>query len=371
MNLNTLIEEHKLIICCGSGGVGKTTLSAALGVKACLMGKKVAVLTIDPAKRLANSLGLSKLNNDEREISTKQFAKFNLTPSGKLYALMLDSKRTFDKIIERYAPNESSKQSIFENPLYQQLSNMIAGSQEYMAMERVYDLYQQKKYDLLILDTPPTRHALDFLEAPQKMTQLVGDSLLKWFLKPSLFVGRSSLKFLERGAKRIFGTFDKVIGFEFMQDLSMMLISAAGLLEGFGERAKEVQALLHHPETAFLLVTSPQPAVISEAIFFYEKLKEFELPFAGFILNRVYPDLFTKTSRQSLARKIAQWKLTQEEKEKMELLLKTYSILIDRDQSEIARLKDHISPKTPLTLIPRLENDVHDLGGLAELGEYL
>src|SRR5262245_10551474 len=288
MNLQVLLENRRLIVCCGSGGVGKTTTAAALAVKACLMGKKAVVLTIDPARRLAYSLGLSTLDNEEREIPPETFAAFKLKPKGRLFALMLDTKRTFDKIIERYAPSEESKQAILNNALYQHLSNMISGSQEYMAMEKIYDLYQKKAYDLLILDTPPTQHALDFLDAPQKMIQAVTDSMLKWFIKPSIFVGRTSLRILEKGARKILKVFDSVAGFEFLQDLSAMLISTAGLLEGFKERAREVEGVLRNPHTSFLLITSPQSMVVSEALYFHQKILEYKLPFAGFVVNRVH-----------------------------------------------------------------------------------
>lgn len=371
MNLETLIEKKRLIICCGSGGVGKTTTAAALALKATLMGKNVAVLTIDPARRLANSLGLKSLSNEEKEIPYAEFEKANLKPKGRMFALMMDSKRTFDKIIEKYAPTEDSKKAIFNNALYQHLSGMIAGSQEYMAMEKVYDLYQKEKFDLLILDTPPTQHALDFLDAPQKMTQAISDSILKWFLKPSLFLGRTSLKIIEKSTRTIFKTFDHVMGFEFMQDLSAMLISTAGLLEGFKDRAKEVNELLHNPQSAFLLVTAPQGMVVPEAIFFHEKIKEYKLPFAGFIVNRVYPKLKLKSDTEELKKKFRKNGLDEKQSNVLTDMLEKYQTLVDQDQEHLDLLEERLKKKESITLIPYLESDVHDLSGLAKIGKYL
>ncbi len=370
MNIESLIEKKKLIICCGSGGVGKTTTAAAIALKACLMGKTVAVLTIDPAKRLANSLGLETLSNEEKEIPTEEFKKMGLKPKGKLFALMLDTKRTFDKIIEKYAPSQESKESIFNNKLYQHLSGMIAGSQEYMAMEKVYELLQKNVYDLLVLDTPPTQHALDFLDAPQKMTQAVSDSILKWFLKPSIFLGRTSLKIIEKTTRTIFKSFDKVLGFEFMQDLSAMLISTAGLLEGFKERAKEVATLLHNAETAFLLVTAPQGMVVPEALFFHEKIKEYKLPFAGFIINRVHEVVEFPKNFSSFS-KLFQKELEEKTTEKIFEMFTNYDCLVKQDQKHIELLESKLKKREGLTLIPYFETDIHDLEGLAKLGEYL
>lgn len=371
MNLENLLETKKLLICCGSGGVGKTTTAAALALKACLMGKNVAVLTIDPARRLANSLGLKSLGNEEKEIPAAEFEKAGLHPKGRMFALMLDTKRTFDKIIEKYAPSEESKQSIFNNALYQHLSGMIAGSQEYMAMEKVYELYQKDKFDLLILDTPPTQHALDFLDAPQKMTQAVSDSILKWFLKPSLFLGRTSLKLLEKGTRGIFKTFHNVLGFEFMQDLSAMLISTAGLLEGFKDRAKEVNELLHHPRSSFLLVTAPQGMVVPEALFFHQKIREYKLPFAGFIVNRVYQDLNPPFSQGELERRLRDLSLNASEIQTLLAMMENYRKLIAQDRQHLELLEEKLRKKESITLIPYLDTDVHDLAGLAKIGEYL
>ncbi|MBL7685433.1 MAG: ArsA family ATPase [Deltaproteobacteria bacterium] len=371
MKLSQLLDSKRLIICCGSGGVGKTTTAAAIAVQAALQGKRAVVLTIDPARRLANSLGLSELDHEAKQIPQKSFESFDLNPKGKLFALMLDTKRTFDKIIERYSPSEESKQNILNNSLYQHLSGMIAGSQEYMAMEKVYELFQNENYDLLVLDTPPTQHALDFLDAPQKMIHAVSDSMLKWFLKPSLFVGRTSLKFLEKGMRRVLKVFDNVTGYEFLQDLSAMLISTAGLLEGFRDRAEEVSTLLKNDQTVFLLVTAPQNMVLSEALYFHEKILEYQLPFGGFIVNRVHQDQGLQGKWTALQEALKTSDLSDKQREGLSSILNSYRNLVDQDRKQLKILEERVKKKELLTLVPHLDSDVHDLGGLSELGRYL
>ncbi len=364
--LHGLLERKKVLICCGSGGVGKTTTSAALALYAASMGYKTIVLTIDPAKRLANSLGIQKIDFQEKEIPKAELRRAGIEPKAPLFAMMLDTKRTFDDLILKYAPNEEKAQSILQNKLYQHLSNMIAGSQEYMAMEKLYEVVQERDYDLVVLDTPPSRHALDFLDAPTKMSAMVGDSVMKWFLKPSLFVSKSSLQLLDRSVKRVFKTFDKVAGFEFLQDLSQMLVSVSGLLEGFQDRAQKVELLLHDKDTGFLLVAAPQPIPLREAEYFYRKIQDNALPFAGFIFNRV--QLMPETGKplpEGLKAK------TRSEYQEMAYLFKS---LAQRDEAEIEAFQSRMEFSRHgfvFKIMPQLERDIHDLEGLYELGQKL
>lgn len=364
--LHGLLERKKVLICCGSGGVGKTTTSAALALYASSLGYKTIVLTIDPAKRLANSLGIQKIDFQEKEIPKAELKRAGIAAKAPLFAMMLDTKRTFDDLILKYAPSEEKAQSILQNKLYQHLSNMIAGSQEYMAMEKLYEVVQERDYDLVVLDTPPSRHALDFLDAPGKMSAMVGDSVMKWFLKPSLFVSKNSLQLLDRSVKRVFKTFDKVAGFEFLQDLSQMLVSVSGLLEGFQERAQKVELLLHDKDTGFLLVAAPQPIPLREAEYFYRKIQDSSLPFAGFIFNRV--QLMPETGKAIPANLKSK---TRSEYQEMVYLFKS---LAHRDEVEIEdfqRRMDFSRHGFVFKIMPQLERDVHDLGGLYELGQNL
>jgi len=365
-SFSELLKEKKIIICCGSGGVGKTTTSASIALRAACQGYKTIVLTIDPAKRLANSLGIEKIDFQEKQIPKAELKKNGIEVKAPLFAMMLDTKNTFDALIRKYASDSVKAEAILENKLYNHLSNMIGGSQEYMAMEKLFEIAQERDYDLIVLDTPPSRHALDFLEAPGKMSAMVGDSIMKWFLKPGLFVSRTSLKILEKPMQRIFKTFDTVAGFEFLKDLSQLLNSVADLLAGFQERAQKVQALLHDPRTTFLLISSPQPIPLQEAEFFYKKIRENKLPFAGFIFNRVQPlpeasnelpASFKKKTRDAYAE-----------------LKKMFKNLHDRDEDELGRFAKEMDLNqlsVILKTVPQLDHDVHDLAGLRELGDQL
>jgi anion-transporting ArsA/GET3 family ATPase len=366
LSFQKLTEEKRVLICCGSGGVGKTTTAAAIALSASSRGLKTLVLTIDPAKRLANALGIKNIDYREKMLPRETLKKSGITPNAPLYAMMLDTKRTFDAIILKYASSPEQAEAILSNKLYHHLSNMIAGSQEYMAMEKLYEISQERDYDLIVLDTPPSRHALDFLDAPKKMSALVGDSVMKWFLKPSLFVSRAGLSVLDRSMKRVFRSFDKVAGFEFLQDLSAMLVTTSGLLAGFQERADKVQALLHDRQTSFILIASPQPIPLQEADYFFKKINEYSLPFSGFIFNRVQfipgdgekpPNGLTKKTRERYA--------------EVERLFKSLS---ERDQRQLKKFQK----KTGLEganyffrVLPQLEHDVHDLASLKDLGERL
>jgi len=362
----TLIEKKKVLICCGSGGVGKTTTSAALALYAATQGLKTIVLTIDPAKRLANSLGIQKIDYQEKEIPRSELKKAGIDAKAPLFAMMLDTKRTFDALIVKYAPSEEKARAILENKLYQHLSSMIAGSQEYMAMEKLYEVVEERDYDLVVLDTPPSRHALDFLDAPGKMSAMVGDSVMKWFLKPSLFVGKSSLQMLDRSVKRVFKTFDKVAGFEFLQDLSHMLVSVSGLLEGFQERAQKVELLLHDKETGFLLIAAPQPIPLREAEYFHRKIEQNSLPFAGFIFNRVE----LKPEGPSELPKTLKPKTQTEYRE----LVHLFHSLAEHDRREIEGFRERLAlthQGLVFKIMPQLEHDIHDLVGLYEVGKKL
>ncbi len=359
-----LITQKRVLICCGSGGVGKTTTSAALALFAATQGLKTLVLTIDPAKRLANSLGIEEIDYQEREISAAKLKKAGIETQAPLFAMMLDTKHTFDNLIKKYSDNPKKAEEILSNQLYRHLSNMIAGSQEYMAMEKLYEILEERDYDLVVLDTPPSRHALDFLDAPRKMKALIGDSLLKWFLKPSIFVGRASFKLLDRPMRRVFKTLDKVAGFEFLQDLSVLLISTSDLLDGFQERAEKVETLLKDFHTSFLLVASPHPIPISEANFFYQKIKKSNLPFSGFIFNRV-----RVPNRESL-KELSQ--VSSQAKKEYQKIKNFWNQLAKRDQEELEQFKESLGQKMDALIfktVPEFEQDIHDLKGLYQLAK--
>jgi anion-transporting ArsA/GET3 family ATPase len=357
-----LLEDKRICICAGAGGVGKTTTSAAIAMGMAARGMKVAVLTIDPAKRLANSLGLPELGNEERMVDPERFAEVGLEMRGELWAMMLDAKRTWDEVIERHAPDEKTRDAVFQNRVYQELSNAVAGSPEYMAMEKLFELYHEDRYDLLVLDTPPTRNALDFLEAPERLARFVDSRSLQFFLRP----GRLGLRVLGRGSGLVFSVLKRVTGIDLLRDLSEFFQSFGDMASGIGERAQRVGELLADRDSTFLLVTSPQRDAIDEAIFFRRRLRDQRLPFGGAIVNRMHDggdldgdpaDDLVALLGEKLGTKVAH-------------NFEDHRRLAEQDRRNVVRLVRELG-RDPLIAVPLLDDDVHDVAGLAELDEYL
>ncbi|MCB1215215.1 MAG: ArsA family ATPase [Deltaproteobacteria bacterium] len=358
------LSQQKVILCAGPGGVGKTTTAAALALGASYHGLKTLVMTIDPAKRLADSLGIKRLDYQERRLKAQEWESAGLKPKASLHALMLDTKRTFDGVIRRHASSEEQAKAILDNPLYKHLSNMIGGSQEYMAMEKLYEIQQRGVYDLIVVDTPPSRHALDFLEAPERMKGLIGDSLLKWFLKPSLFVGRAGFRLLDRPLKRIFSSLDKVAGYDFLKDLSEMLLTSAGLLEGFHQRAEKVQALLSHQQTSFILISSPEKIPLQEAYYFYARILKSNQRLGAFIFNRVH--------EKPLPLGEVLQDLSVKAKKELKALQDLFEQAANKDAAQLKVFHEAIKvhPEWRLSLRQN-EEDIHDLKGLWILAQEI
>ena len=245
-------------------------------------GLKVAVLTIDPAKRLADSLGLPELGNTERQVDPALFTEAGVDPGeGELWAMMLDSKQTFDEVVRKHAPDEETRDQILSNRIYEQLSNALAGSQEYMAMEKLFEIHAEDRYDLLVLDTPPSRNALDFLDAPKRLTQFIEGRALQVFTRPAGF----GMKLFGRGTSMMFSILRRITGVNLLEDLAEFFQAFSGMVDGFRERARRVNELLADDQTSFLVVCAPQGEPISEAVYFHRKLVEAELPFGGVIVK--------------------------------------------------------------------------------------
>jgi anion-transporting ArsA/GET3 family ATPase len=347
------LERKQICICAGSGGVGKTTASAAIALGMAARGRKVAVLTIDPAKRLAGALGLAELGNEERRVAVDGL-------DGELWAMMLDPKRTFDEIVEWHAPDERTRDAVLSNRIYQELSNAVAGSTEYMAMEKLHELHQEGRYDLLVLDTPPTRNALDFLDAPRRLTEFVDSRTLQLFTAPAGI----GLKLLGRGTGLVFSVMQRATGIDLLADLGEFFRSFAGMTDGFRERAALVNELLADSRTAFVLVTSPRRAAVEEAVWFHHRLMEGGLPFAGVVANRVHraggrsdPAELAELLGPGLARKVTR---TYEDERR----------LAAGDRRNLADLRRRIRRK-PIVEVPHLHDDVHDLDGLRQMDAFL
>jgi anion-transporting ArsA/GET3 family ATPase len=364
MNVGEVLRDKRVCICGGSGGVGKTTTAAAVAMGMAAQGARVAVVTIDPARRLADALGLETLGNEPRPVDPKRFTAAGVEMRGELWAMMLDAKRTFDEVIERLAPDASTRDEIFANRIYQQLSNAVAGSQEYTAMSKLYDLHREGRFDLLVLDTPPSRNALDFLDAPDRLTRFLEGRALRVFLRPTGFATRV----VGRGTGMVFTVLRRVTGVDLLEDVSVFLRALSGLLGGFRQRASAVNRLLGDPGTVFLLVTSPEREPIDEAIFFWRKLKAARMPFGGVIVNRVHhreaegdPEAVAAALAgelgEPLARKVAD-------------NFRDYQVLARRDQRNIARLAAMLDDDR-IVEVPYLDEDVHDIGGLRRVQRFL
>ncbi|MDQ3955392.1 MAG: AAA family ATPase, partial [Actinomycetota bacterium] len=284
-----ITQRKEIIVCAGAGGVGKTTAAAAIALRAAMEGKKTAVLTIDPARRLASSLGLKELSSEPTKVSARKFASANLEPKGSLYALMLDTKSTFDKVIMEYAPTPEQAERIMANRFYRNISGTLSGTQEYMAMEKLYELHVEGDYDLIVIDTPPTRNALDFLDAPRRMTDFFESRVLRWFLLPYMKAGGGFMRVANVAASTFLRIVKRIVGAEVLEDTAEFFTNLEGMYEGFKERAGEVSRLLKSSATSFVVVTSPAEESVAEATFFASRLEEAGLPFGALVVNRVHP----------------------------------------------------------------------------------
>lgn len=364
MSVADRLDGKRVVICAGSGGVGKTTTSAALAMGLAAEGKRVAVITIDPAKRLADSLGLEDLDNEPRLVDPKRFKGHGIEMQGELWAMMLDAKRTFDELIARLAPDAKTRDEVLANRIYQELSGAVAGSQEFTAIAKLYDLDRSGEFDVLVLDTPPSRNALDFLDAPDRLTGFLEGRALKVFLAPTGLAA----KVMGRGTSVVFSVLRRVTGVDLLQDLSVFFRALGGLIDGFRERASGVKKLLSDPATTFLIVTSPEREPVDEAIFFRGKLREAGMPFGGLIVNRVQLDLVEGDPDEEAAR--LDGDLSDELKQKVADTLRELQVLAARDRASLERLMDELDEPDPV-IIPLLDGDVHDVDGLVLVHEHL
>jgi anion-transporting ArsA/GET3 family ATPase len=342
--------------------VGKTTTAAALAMGAAAEGATVAVVTIDPARRLANSLGLEELGNEPRLIDADRFTEHGIEMRGELWALMLDAKRTFDELIEHLAPDARTRDEVLSNRIYAQLSNAVAGSQEFTAIAKLYDLDASGRFELIVLDTPPSRNALDFLDAPERLTGFFQGRAIKVFLRPAGFGGR----IIGKGTGVAFGLLRRVTGVDLLEDLSVFFRALGGMIDGFVVRSERVGALLSDPGTTFLIVTSPRHDPVAEAIFFHRKLREAGMPFGGLVVNRVHespgidgavPDALVEELGKRLAGRVAS-------------SARELAALAARDARNIAHLRERLGDP-PLVIVPERQDDVHDVEGLAHVRAHL
>jgi anion-transporting ArsA/GET3 family ATPase len=371
LTVDGLIDDRRtrIIVCCGSGGVGKTTIAAAVGLRAAERGRNVVVLTVDPARRLAQSMGLTSLDNIPRPVG-------GVEGSGSMYAMMLDMKRTFDEIVESHADPDRAAQ-ILANPFYQSLSSSFAGTQEYMAMEKLGQLRRADEWDLIVVDTPPSRSALDFLDAPQRLGRFLDGRLLRLLVAPAKVGGRTGLRMLNAGFGMVTGAVTKIIGSQLLRDVQTFVSAMDTMFGGFRERAEYTYRLLRMPGTAFLVIAAPEPDALREASYFVERLERDGMPLAGLVLNRVHK---LPAARLSAARSLAAAEILQSQADtespgsESTLLgiaaLRLHAERMRQAESErrLARSFTAAHPLVPVAQVPAQPDDVHDLSGLRVIG---
>ncbi len=388
VDLRSLLQQRELVVCVGSGGVGKTTVSAALALEAARLGLKTLVITIDPARRLANSLGLEELGNTETRIADHKWRSAGIEPRGALYAMMLDTRSTFDEVIDRVSPDESTRKRIRHNRAYRHINNTLVNTRDYMAAEKLYDVYTRGEYDLIVLDTPPMKNAIDFLESGGRLTRFLDEKIMRWYLTPydeRRVFGRRMMFGTGAIAFRLLGS---VFGREFLDELSEFFLAFKDVYKGFRERAERVEALFSDPARAlFVVVCSPRPTSIDEARFFHEQLRSRGKAGGVFVVNQVgrYADRYPYADRRFLGDVECDW---------IERSLRpdgsgTAGTDVDRlcrrletnfreqyqssltDQDSVETLRTWVGRDLTFRQIPRFLDEVMDFGGLMQIARFV
>ncbi len=360
------LRGKSVCICAGPGGVGKTTTSAALALGLARKGQRVAVVTIDPARRLASALGIDELDNEPRRIDPALLAAQGIECKGELWATMLDSKRTFDALIGRIAPDEQARDKVLANRIYQGISGAVAGTQEFSAIAKLYELHCEGCFDTIVLDTPPARNALDFLDAPMRMTRFLEGRSVRMFLAP----GNLAARLVGRGSGLVLSMFSRFTGVDLIGELSGFFGALGGMLDGFRERARVVDQLLRDPATAFLLVTSPEPEPAREAIFFAEQLRAAGMARVALIVNRVHRDGLEGHSPAEVQALLA-GELGERLAARVAGNLADFDVLARRDRATVERLAQTLGGDPAPILVPHLDGDVQDLAGLDFVARHL
>ena len=381
LELDRIIDDRRtrIIVCCGSGGVGKTTTAAALGLRAAERGRQVCVLTVDPARRLAQSMGLTSLDNTPRLVDG-----IDEEAGGSLHAMMLDMKRTFDEIVEAHSDPARARQ-ILANPFYQSLSSSFAGTQEYMAMEKLGQLRRSDEWDLIVVDTPPSRSALDFLDAPERLGRFLDGRLIRVLTAP-VKAGRPFGRVINAGLSVMTGALTKLLGAQVLRDAQTFITAFDTMFGGFRERAEATYRLLQAPGTSFLVIAMPEPDALREASYFVERLDEERMPLAGLILNRVHGlvSIGAGSSRLSAARSLAAAETLEAASQNAggapeappgysataaALRLHAERMNLGERERRVAGSFISAHPAVPVVEVPALPEDVHDLAGLRRVGE--
>ena len=354
--LSRVVRERQTVICAGPGGVGKTTCAAAIALKGARMGQRSCVVTIDPAKRLADALGLDVLTNEPHRVHLEG----EVSGAGELWALMLDTKTTFDDVVRRNAGSDQQAEAILDNRLYRNISGALGGTQEYMAMEKLYELHSEGRFDLVVVDTPPTRHALDFLDAPDRLLRFLNNRVFRLLMLPT----RAGLRAIGMASQMVLRTISRVVGSAVVADAMAFFSAFEGMEQGFRDRATRVQELLADRGTAFVVVAAPRRDAVAEAIYFADRLRDSSGRVEALVINRMFPyfgDVPENLDASSFTSPEAASLLTN---------LRDLDQVADREHQYVAALAERL-PHSPIVRIPFLSDDIHDLTGLAKVGHWL
>lgn len=354
-----LALDGQIVICAGPGGVGKTTISAAIALESAMRGRRTVVMTIDPAKRLADALGLEKLSNEPTRVPPERFREAGMEPA-PLDAMMLDTKTTFDDLVHRYAKSPERASLILKNRFYQAISGTMSGTHEYMAMEKLYELHNDRRYDLIVIDTPPTRNALDFLEAPKRMTSFLEGRLLKWFLVPAMGGGKGVFRAMNLAAVTFLRVVQKVVGADALKDTADFFANFEGMYDGFRERAQAVYELLRRNLTRFVVVVSPNGQAVEEGLFLVTSMRSHGLHFGGLVVNRVHPR-FEGAEGEPVGLPLA---------DLLGQLADEFAQVRAREDQTLRRLEAEV-PGDATVRIPYLTREVASLSALADVADLL
>jgi anion-transporting ArsA/GET3 family ATPase len=368
--LDQLVDGGHVVICCGTGGVGKTTTAAALALAAARRGRNAVVVTIDPAKRLADTMGLAELGNRAHEVPHAQWDDDGAGATGRLSAVMLDTRATFDGLVRRYAEDDDQAERILGNRFYRNIAGALSGTQEYMAMEMLHELHEDGGYDLIVVDTPPSRHALDFLDAPQRLLRLLDNRIFRLLMMPT----RTYMRVAGAAVQRFLRTAGRIIGAEVLDDIVAFFRAFEGMEQGFRERASRVAALLQSPMTGFVLITTPRRDAVDEAEYFAARLREAELSVSALVVNRVHPDFGVEAPLTELRARAAT--LDRAGGAAAARLGERYANLADyaglgqRERQQLGEVGARIGAAT-VAYVPSMSHDVIDFHALAGVGEHL
>ncbi len=375
--LASLLEQHRVVVCVGSGGVGKTTVAASLALAAACAGRRAIVLTIDPARRLADSLGVGPIGNTPRSVPLDGLVA---RPGGSLDAMMLDQKGSWDELVERHAPSPEMAARIRENPFYQQLSESFAGSQEYMAVEQLDALIASGRFDLVVVDTPPSQHAIDFLEAPQRLLRFLDRSVVRWFVSPPGGIGWSALQVMNRTTGFLLRQLESATGLRTLGQVSDFFNEMSGLFDGFEERFQRVMGLLRDARTAFVLIASPDEQVLGQVDFLMGRMNALHMPLKGVVMNRIHDGVLApeievlddealRAGLQAALEPLAPG--CEDLVGRLHANIRAHQARARGDALRIESFRDDLGAALPLVEVPELEGDVHDLPSLAGLLGYL